>query len=445
MLNSANPFSMIKPIGLEASMVTSSSVTDGDPSAWSAATAYVPGQVVSVPGTQQCYECLVANSNAPAELNTRGANPKWKQALTYAVAWSAAATYVKGARVRLDSTHRVYEAQRAHKSTLGTSGAVTISIAAPGVVTWNGHGLAADMEVVFSSTGSLPGGIAAGVTYYVLSPAANTFSLAAAPGGPAITTTGAQSGTHTATATSTSPEVAGDGDIPTWLDIAPTNAHAMFDDKWGTQTIAANSLTVSLTPGCVVDSMVGLNLLGNQVTITCTVGGAVIYTKVIPLQTDIGVYDWATYFLAPIVAQDDVVATDLLPYYTQTITFTIEGPAAVGIGNIVLGNQVKLGVLEASPKAGIIDFGTKERDKYGNISFVEGEYSKRFGGRLVTESNFVDQLAAILAQVRSKPVVWIGAGGMYSSLIVWGTFKDFEVDIAYPTISYCTITIEGLV
>lgn len=75
---------------------------------------------------------------------------------------------------------------------------VTITIASPGVVTWNGHGLSASWPVQFSTSGGLPTGLAAGVTYYVVSPTTNTFQVASAPGGAAINTSGTQSGTQTA-------------------------------------------------------------------------------------------------------------------------------------------------------------------------------------------------------------------------------------------------------
>lgn len=78
------------------------------------------------------------------------------------------------------------------------SAPVTISIAAPGVVTWNSHGLAEGTPIKLSTTGALPTGLTAGTIYYVKYVNANTFNLAATPGGTAITTTGSQSGTHTA-------------------------------------------------------------------------------------------------------------------------------------------------------------------------------------------------------------------------------------------------------
>ncbi|MDW9843611.1 hypothetical protein GOB05_27260 [Sinorhizobium meliloti] len=76
---------------------------------------------------------------------------------------------------------------------------VTITVATPGVISWNAHGLAAGTPVKFSTTGALPTGLTAGTTYYVVSPSANDFQVAATPVGAAIATSGTQSGTHTAT------------------------------------------------------------------------------------------------------------------------------------------------------------------------------------------------------------------------------------------------------
>jgi hypothetical protein len=76
---------------------------------------------------------------------------------------------------------------------------VTITIAAPGVVTWTGHGLSANDTIRFTTTGALPTGLAINTTYYVKTVlSANTFTVSTSAGGTAITTTGTQSGTQTA-------------------------------------------------------------------------------------------------------------------------------------------------------------------------------------------------------------------------------------------------------
>lgn len=79
-----------------------------------------------------------------------------------------------------------------------TSTTVTITIASPGVVSWTGHGLAADTAIILNTTGALPTGLTVGTIYYVRNPAANSFELSATVGGASINTTGSQSGTHSA-------------------------------------------------------------------------------------------------------------------------------------------------------------------------------------------------------------------------------------------------------
>lgn len=79
------------------------------------------------------------------------------------------------------------------------SATVTITLASPGVITWTGHSLVAGDIVQLTTSGQLPAGLTAGVPYYVVNPATNTFSLAQTAGGSPIATSGTQSGTHTAT------------------------------------------------------------------------------------------------------------------------------------------------------------------------------------------------------------------------------------------------------
>jgi hypothetical protein len=76
---------------------------------------------------------------------------------------------------------------------------VTISIAAPGVVTWANHGLSVNDTIRFTTTGALPTGLAINTTYFVKEVlSANTFTVSSTAGGAAITTSGTQSGTQTA-------------------------------------------------------------------------------------------------------------------------------------------------------------------------------------------------------------------------------------------------------
>ena len=81
---------------------------------------------------------------------------------------------------------------------LTTSSTVTITIASPGVISWNAHGLSNGWPVRFATTGALPTGLTTSMPYYVVSATTNNFQVALAPGGTAISTSGTQSGTQTA-------------------------------------------------------------------------------------------------------------------------------------------------------------------------------------------------------------------------------------------------------
>jgi len=86
-----------------------------------------------------------------------------------------------------------------------TTATVTITIAAPGVVTWSSHTLSTGTPVVFTTTGALPTGITASTTYYAVVVNDNTFQIASSVANAiaatptVITTSGTQSGTHTGT------------------------------------------------------------------------------------------------------------------------------------------------------------------------------------------------------------------------------------------------------
>lgn len=90
----------------------------------------------------------------------------------------------------------------------GTTATITVTIAAPGVVTWTAHGFSTvvPQPVVFTTTIALPTGINSGTVYYTIpsTVTTNTFQIATtianALAATAITTSGSQSGTQTGTA-----------------------------------------------------------------------------------------------------------------------------------------------------------------------------------------------------------------------------------------------------
>ena len=84
----------------------------------------------------------------------------------------------------------------------------SITIGASALVTTSGaHGFVVGDQISFTTTGGLPSGLTTGVNYWIISSGFTTtaFELATAKGGPAITTSGSQSGVHTAYLSNTGP------------------------------------------------------------------------------------------------------------------------------------------------------------------------------------------------------------------------------------------------
>lgn len=124
--------------------------------------------------------------------------------------------------------------------------AVTVTIASPGVFTLQANLLTAGDTVIFYTTGALPTGLTAGLTYYVINVTTDTFQVSATLSGAAINTTGSQSGIHTMTSSNVTTFAGFKSEIPM--------AHMEYD-QWrdsylvgALRTIATRPNQVSITP-----------------------------------------------------------------------------------------------------------------------------------------------------------------------------------------------------
>jgi hypothetical protein len=234
-----------------------------------------------------------------------------------------------------------------------------------------------------------------------------------------------------------------------WAFVSPDNKHAMFDGQVSTSTTRASSpLTVTIAPG-LVNSLAMIDLVGSSVTIEMRDGGASppVYSRTVNLDGSL-VFDWYTYFFEPFVQLAEVVLTDLPPYATGQITMTLSRTGSVSIGELLVGTVYELGEqgMEQGASVGIIDYSRKDTDNdTGKTTFVRRAYSKRMSGQFLLNNGQLNAVQRVLAEIRAVPSVFIGSEAEdYSPLIVYGFYRDFSIDIAYPTKSFCRIEVEGL-
>ena len=241
--------------------------------------------------------------------------------------------------------------------------------------------------------------------------------------------------------TATAPE----SDTTNWLDIAPSNKWAMFDGEISTVTTKSTSLTVVLKPG-YVNSLALFGLVGSNLSVTVrdALAGNIVYTLSQDLDGTI-IADWYQYFFEPVVQLAEVVLTDLPPYGDAHITVVLTGTGAVECGICLVGTFYTLGDTQYGASVGIIDYSRKVTDEFGVTTFVRRAYSKRMSAKLMLDNVQMNKVQRVLADLRATPCAWIGADDVtYAPLVVYGFYKDFSIEVAYPTSSYCSLEVEGL-
>lgn len=236
-----------------------------------------------------------------------------------------------------------------------------------------------------------------------------------------------------------------DIDIVNWLDIGPSNPWAMFDNEVNTQTVRADSLTVVLKPG-YVNSLALFGLEGQtlDVTVRDALAGAVVYAHSHNLDGTL-VADWYQYFFEPSVQLADVVLTDLPPYGDAHITVALAGAGAVKCGILLSGTVYEIGDTQYGASIGIVDYSRKDTDAFGLTTFIRRSYSKRLSAKMMLANAQLNKVQRVLADLRATPCAWIGTDAAnYEPLTLFGFYKDFSIDVEYPTQSYCSLEIEGL-
>ena len=239
-----------------------------------------------------------------------------------------------------------------------------------------------------------------------------------------------------------------------WVAISSTNRWKLFDQQVGTSSAAISSMTYLVKPGSV-NSMAILGANASEVSMSLVIPstGEIVFSSFIDLTSNTTIGDWLKYFYEPVYTQEAVTVTNLLdiaqmsiPGYGEAVlAVTLKKPnSTVSAGVLVVGQSVNIGHTQTAPTIGIIDYSKKDIDPFGNPYIIVRNYSKRVSAKVMFNSALTDNINQILAQYRSTPLVWVGAENLYSSLIVYGFYRDYDITIDNVIMSSCNLTIEGL-
>lgn len=229
-----------------------------------------------------------------------------------------------------------------------------------------------------------------------------------------------------------------------WLKISATNRWKAFDVKVADQVSRTTDINYVLAPGAI-DAISLLNIDGTSVQITMTdPTDGVVFDQTIDLTSTQNVIDGYTYCFEPIIRRTDLAVFDLPPYSAASVSITVTNTGGTAkLGELIIGRASRLGYTEYDPSIGIVSYSRKDTDTFGNFIVVKRAYSKRMSCNLFLDNAYVDEVVRQLSLYDAIPLVWVAADD-FSSLIVYGYYRSFDVVIPYPTQSTCSLEIEGL-
>lgn len=234
-----------------------------------------------------------------------------------------------------------------------------------------------------------------------------------------------------------------------WLDSGYTNRYRMFDNIISSVSSRVGGIEFTLTPNQVINGIALLNVNASTVRVVMTdpIEG-VVYDRTKELRSSSNVIDYFSYFFAPLINLGDLntaVFLDLPNRPTATTTVYISsGTGLVEVGEVVYGIQYVVGRTNYGTAIGIKSYSRKEVDEFGKVTVIKRKNSKYADYDVDIDNVNLASVQRLFADIDSVPCVFIGNTEM-EELIVFGFYSDFKATISFPTVSKCTLRVEGLI
>ena len=239
-----------------------------------------------------------------------------------------------------------------------------------------------------------------------------------------------------------------DLDQVNWLDSGYTNRYRMFDNIISSVSSRTGGIEFTLTPNQVINGIALLNINASTVRVVMNdpIEG-VVYDRTKELRSSSNVIDYYSYFFAPLINLGDldtVIFLDLPNKPTATITvYVSSGVGLVEVGEVVYGVQSIVGRTNYGTAIGITSYSRKDTDEFGKVTVVKRKNSKYADYDIDIDNTNLAFVQRLFQDIDSVPCVFIGNPEM-EELIVYGFYKDFKATISFPTVSKCTLRVEGL-
>ena len=239
-----------------------------------------------------------------------------------------------------------------------------------------------------------------------------------------------------------------DLDQANWFDSGYTNRYRMFDNIISSVSSRTGGIEFTLTPNQVINGIALLNVNASTVRVVMNdpIDG-VVYDRTKELRSSSNVNDYFSYFFAPLLSEnlETAIFLDLPSKPTATITvYVSSGSGLAEVGEVVYGVQSVVGRTNYGTAIGITSYSRKDTDEFGKVTVIKRKNSKYADYDIDIDNTNLAFVQRLFQDIDSVPCVFIGNPEM-EELIVYGFYKDFKATISFPTVSKCTLRVEGLI
>jgi len=233
-----------------------------------------------------------------------------------------------------------------------------------------------------------------------------------------------------------------------WLFVSATNRYKMFDISVGSGTTNPETIDIKVTPEVVCNAVVLFNVDGSTAQlIVRDSGNAIVYNQTVSLADYSGITGYFNYYFLPLgeTGGFEIAFLDIPDFSGASFQLIISAGSGVATcGEMIMGQKSVLAVTNFGTSVSIKDYSVKTIDDFGNVTIIQRPYSKRADYDLTVETSQVGSFSKFLAGIRSIPAVYIG-DPLRSETIVLGYYRDFGIVLSNPSISECTMSVEGLI
>lgn len=216
-------------------------------------------------------------------------------------------------------------------------------------------------------------------------------------------------------------------DTTKWTYLGSTNARALFDTTYGSQTSNADTIVFTVTPGLVINSLYLGNLDAASVRIVQSASG---YDRTVVLNQH-GCLNWYDYWYKLITRMTDLASvSNIPPYPASTLTITISNTGGIAkCGIFVMGYAYVIGGTQWEAMGGIISYSGTSTDAFGNTTFLPRAKVKKLNVEVRIIPGFEDEAFRLLTLYTDVPMVFI-ASTDYAMAAIYGNLGTWSVPIS---------------